>query len=128
MGEPIRSAGISSRSASISLSLIHICFHYILDKEKNGTYLTNALYFKFELGGNVSGLKIEKDGDAYLVKDGDFVISLRIPVWTADGAKREPYLTQDGKALILPVYEGESTLLDTKALRDTCLLYTSRCV
>ena len=94
-------------------------FHYILDKEKNGTYLTNALYFKFELGGNVSGLKIEKDGDAYLVKDGDFVISLRIPVWTADGAKREPYLTQDGKALILPVYEGESTLLDTKALRDT---------
>lgn len=94
-------------------------FHYILDQEKNGTYRTNALYFKFELGGNTCGLTIEKDGDDYLVKDKDFVISLRIPVWNADGKKREPYLTEDGLALILPIYEGEETLLDTTAFRDT---------
>lgn len=94
-------------------------FHYILDREKNGIYVTGRLCFMFELGGDTCGLTIKKEEDHYVVRDGDFVISLRIPVWKADGRERMPYLTEDGKSLVLPVYEGEKRLLDTTTLDET---------
>ena len=96
-------------------------FHYILDREKDGRYLTKALTFKFELGGWTERLRIEKaDGeDEWVIRDRELTISLRIPAWFCDGKSCEPYLAEDGRALILPVYEGEEKLLDTTVLGET---------
>lgn len=119
-------SGVVSAAAEKNVILGHLglvtdrgSFHYILDKDKNGRYLTNALYFKFELGGQTDGLVIQGLGDTWFVKDEDITITLRIKAWISDGRQCAPRICGDAKALILPVYEGEEKWLDTARFGDT---------
>lgn len=99
-------------------------FHYILDKVKNGIYETDALYFKFELGGDLNGLKIEQNGKDFTIHDGAMQILLHIEKWMYDGKEAEVRLSEDGTAVILEGYRGQKTMLDTNKLGDTYGIFT----
>ena len=94
-------------------------FHYILDKEKNGIYETNALYFKFEFGGETEGLKIVQRGKDFYIEDKSLRIILHVEQWIYDGKEAPVTLAEDGNAVILEGYRGDKISLDTTKLQDT---------
>lgn len=99
-------------------------FHYILDREKTGRYQTDALYFVFELGGDTGDLRIQRQGDSFVIQDGSMRIVLRIAQWIFDGQEKEAELSADGKSVLLPGYHGETKWLDTTRLGDTAGVFT----
>ena len=99
-------------------------FHYILDKVKNGIYETDALYFKFELGGDLDGLKIKQHGKDFHICDGAMQIVLHIETWVYDGKEAAVTLSEDGTAVILEGYRGNKITLDTNKLGDTYGVFT----
>lgn len=99
-------------------------FHYILDREKNGCYDTDALYFKFELGGNAEGLKIRQQGKHFFLEDGGMRIVLTVEKWVFDGREGAVELTEDGQNVLLIGYRGEKKRLDTTKLGDTYGIFT----
>lgn len=98
--------------------------HYILDKNKTGVYDAEKLWFCFELGGENESLKIRQDGNTFYVDDGSLHIRLHIQKWMYDGAEKQPHLSEDGRSVILPGYDGPRTKLDTTKLDDTCGIFT----
>ena len=99
-------------------------FHYILDREKNGCYETDRLYFKFELGGALEGLRITRQGNRFLIKDGAMEIVLTVHEWIFDGQKAPVELSEDQKSVLLVGYRGEKKRLDTNGLADTYGVFT----
>ncbi len=99
-------------------------FHYILDKEKTGIYETDALYYKFELGGETDTLRICEENGAYVIRDDHMKITLHVVAWIFDGKQGSIELAQDGKAVILKGYIGEKKRLDTTKLGDTWGTFT----
>ena len=101
-------------------------FHYILDKSKNGIYETDTLHFRFDLGGACENLTIRQDGKDFFVEDGDLTIKLHIEKWVYDGKDAPVYVSENGKSVILEGYKGETKLLDTNILAETCGVFTMR--
>ena len=99
-------------------------FHYILDKDKNGIYETDALYFKFEMGGETDGLEIVQRGRDFYIEDDLMKIVLHVEEWMFDGKEAPVRVTEDGKAVILEGYRGDKIMLDTNKLGDTYGVFT----
>ena len=99
-------------------------FHYILDQVKNGIYETDALYFKFELGGDTQGLQIVQNGKDFSIQDGSMRIVLHVEKWVFDGKEARVRVSEDGCAVILEGYHGEKKQLDTNKLGDTYGIFT----
>lgn len=100
--------------------------HYILDKDKSGTYLVKELCFTFELGGECSGLEIQQNGNVFRINDGQMHIELCIEKWVFDGKNGKVFLSEDGKKVILSGYAGDEVTLDTTKLDDTYGIFTMR--
>lgn len=98
--------------------------HYILDKNKTGVYDAEKLWFCFELGGESENLKIRQNGNTFYVDDESLHICLHIRKWIYDGAEKQPYLSEDGRTVILPGYDGPLKTLDTTKLDDTYGIFT----
>lgn len=98
--------------------------HYILDKDKSGIYSLSELCFAFELGGACENLTIRREGDRFLIDDGDMHIVLHIAKWVYDGADATIECTADGKRVVLRGYCGERIRLDTTKLGDTYAVFT----
>lgn len=99
-------------------------FQYILDKVKNGIYEAEELNFRFELGGNSESLQIKQQGKDFYIDDGKMHIKLHIEKWMFDGKDSEVKLSEDGRAVILVGYEGESKVIDTNKFDDTYAIFT----
>lgn len=98
--------------------------HYILDKNKTGVYDAEKLWFCFELGGESENLKIRQNGNTFYVDDESLHICLHIRKWIYDGAEKQPYLSEDGRTVILPGYDGPLKTLDITKLDDTYGIFT----
>lgn len=100
--------------------------HYILDRDKSGTYSVSELCFAFELGGNCSGIQIQQYGRAFRIDDGQMHIELCVEKWVFDGKNGKVFLSDDGKRVILSGYAGDEITLDTTKLDDTYGIFTMR--
>ena len=89
-----------------------------MSKQKDGVYETDRLCFCFELGGR-EDLAFEKDGDAYVIRDKELTVKVKIYQFVFDGKPVDAHIGDDGKRLYLTGYEGEKKLLDIKQLEKT---------
>jgi len=98
--------------------------HYIIDSNKTGIFHANSLHFRFELFGSTDGLQIRQEGKDFWICDGDFRIRLHIAAWKFNGKDAPVFVSEDGKAVILQGYEGETAELNTPRMEDTYAVFT----
>jgi len=79
--------------------------HYIVDPLTDGKFKAKKLSFMIKTGGEKK-LLFEKHGREFVLRDGDFFVSVRIDDWYFDGNQGEVRLTQDGIELIC--FESET--------------------
>lgn len=99
----------------------HGAFHYILDKEKNGILKTDKLFFCFEVAGNTESVHIERNGNSFVVSDGDIKVCIDILAALFDGKEMEIELFGNRIELIC---HNDGRTVDFSTLDDSYIVFT----
>lgn len=92
--------------------------HYILDLFKDGKIKAKKLSFMLKTGGDDSKLCFVKNGDEYILDDGQIKISVRVISWIWNGEPGEVRITDKGIELLC--FEGDSEReVDFNMLKST---------
>lgn len=92
--------------------------HYIVDPLKGSKIKASKLSFMLKLGGATEGLKFEKQGEEYVLKDHSFEIHVRVGTFLFDGKPGEIRISDNGLELIC-FEEKQEKEIDLKNLGKT---------
>ena len=70
--------------------------HYIVDPLNNGIIKAKKLSFLLKTGAAAKGLQFERDGEEYILRDGEFQIRVKVLEWMFDGEPAEIRICEDG--------------------------------
>lgn len=85
--------------AGIGLCTDHGSFHFVLDKNKDGIYDFEKLYFCLEFGGYTDKLTISQNGDVITVYDRGVTFNIKICEWMYDGINGKINIDNDKKVI-----------------------------
>ncbi len=109
--------------AGVGLCTDHGSFHFVLDKNKDGIYDFERLYFSLEFGGYTDELTISQKGDVITVCDRDITFNIKICEWMYDGSQGEINIDY-GKKTIEFVCVDTKTTVDLGKLKSTFGVFT----
>ena len=107
--------------SAIGLVNDHGDFHYILDNIKNHSIKAYQLLYRFELGGNLENVSIQRNDNVFFIKDNDFMIKIDIKSALFDGKPVQIELTDEGskKYIDIVLYRGQEKEIYLNQLKET---------
>ncbi len=109
--------------AGIALCTDHGSFHFVLDKNKNGIYDFEKLYFSLEFGGYTDELNITQNGDVITVCDRNMTFNIKICKWMYDGKCGKINIDKSKKVIEFICTDTPKTI-DINKLDDTYGIFT----
>ena len=84
--------------------------HFVLDKNKDGIYDFERLYFSLEFGGYTDELTITNNGNIITVSDRGVTFNINVCEWMYDGTKGKINIDNDKKVIEFICVDTKTTI------------------